>query len=650
MISAPIPWWSPLCGIAYPAAVLLANALLVGMRVPPSPRLPGAIAVGFALWAAAVHWVALVCGGFYAGLAWGAVAIAGAACAWPDARRGWRPLIRTFAGLSGSDIALCMVGLIAVAPGALWFDFHDKTYSLYGHFYITNDLLNGVYPPRDPVFPDHVLLYHYGIDLIAAMVAAVLPIGVPWSFSLLVLILWPCTILLAVALARACGLREWSHRAAFIMAFAGGLPWLATFRGESRTDLLTGQFTSGQIMISPPLVNYFFQHPWTIGLPLMLLQMLILVRSERIWSTGPAAIAGIILLGWASGFCNTTVAAMVVVCGAASLAGTARRALARPWTGRTMAALRPALLITGGYLVGVAAGTLSSGLLYHVLFVETTSSGTALGALILAPLSLAGSNRESLVWILLSCGILFPVGLAGVRLLPRGRMIFITGLVFAIVMPMMFRFAYSWDIVKFLAAGMVLAAFPCVAVYAWLTRRKSGPIGSIAGLLLTAGACAAGIAWCVGFGEMGVEILVNHDFWSYRRTVGWADLSTDDLQAIPWMRAHVLPRDLVYVPEPRFLGYGIYGGLPQFHIDPNGEIFQEFRKDVLEARSARAAEAGQWPSEVRWFVLRSAQPPERALLVALEQNRMAKAVAEFGGVTVYQRLEAPGSLSSAGAR
>jgi hypothetical protein len=304
MISAPFPWWTPLCGVSYPVAVLLSHALLAAMRVPPSARLPGAIAMGFALWAAAVHLAALICGGFYSGLAWGAVAIVGTVCAWPEARRGWRPLFRTFAGLSRGDIALCLVGLIAVAPCALLFDYHDKTFSLYGHFYFTNNMLNGAYPPRDPVFPDQVLSYHYGIDLIAAMIAAVLRIGAPWTFSLLVLILWPCTILLAVALARACGLREWSHRAAFMMAFAGGLPWLATFSGASGTDALEGRYKSGEIWISPPLVNYFFQHPWTIGLPLMLLQMLILVRSERIWPTGPAAIAGIILLGWATGFCN----------------------------------------------------------------------------------------------------------------------------------------------------------------------------------------------------------------------------------------------------------------------------------------------------------------------------------------------------------
>ena len=641
MIPAPIPSWSPLCVISYPAAVVLANALLTGMRLPSSAKLPGAIAMGFALWAAVVHWAALCCGSFYAGLAWGTLALtaAAAAVAWPQARNHGKFLIGKFPNINRRDMALCLLGVAAIAPGALFFDFHDKTYSLYGHFYFTNNILNGAYPPRDPAFPEKGLAYHYGIDLVAALIAAVLRIDISSTFRLLVIVLWPCAILLGIALARACQLYKQARRAVFIMMFGGGLPWFATLGGASLTAILTGQFYSGNIAVNPPLVSYLFQHPWTLGLPLLLLQMLILVRSERMWPRGPKAMLGGILLGWASAFFNTTVAAVIVVAGVASLVSTLRRSVSPPETSRTLNNLRPVLMMTAAYVIGVSAGIAGSGLLYRMLFTAPPSEGFTFGGLILAPLGLSGTPRESLVWILTSGGLLLPLGLAGVRFLPRGRVVFAAALIFATAIPITFRFAYSWDIVKFLAAGMVLAAFPFEAACTRFTRYMRGPVGSIGGKLLLVLGCVAGVCWCVGVARAAFvgETFINKDSRRYLETAGWTELSPDDLSAISWLRARVRPCDLVYVPAPRFIGYGIYGGLPQFHIDANGRIFQQFRKDVLAARSGEPVQAIQGANAVTWFVLRSQVPEDRTILNELEQNSIVVSASKFGGVTIYER-------------
>jgi hypothetical protein len=291
--------------------------------------------------------------------------------------------------------------------------------------------------------------------------------------------------------------------------------------------------------------------------------------------------------------------------------------------------------MTAGYVVGVATGTLNSGLLFGALFPAPSNDGSGLGGLILAPLSLAGSPWESLIWILASCGVLFPVGLAGVRFLPRGRVVFAAVLIFAIAMPVAFRYAYSWDIVKFLTAGMALAAFPFQAACMRLTGYARG---LMARALLTTLACAAGLGWCVGLAraELTGETFINRDTARYRETAGWSELSPDDLSAISWLRARVRPCDLIYVSAPRFLGYGIYGGLPQFHIDTNGQIFQRFRKDVLAARREAPVEAGQGANPVTWFVLRPLVLEDQLILKGLEQNQIVVPARKFGEVTVYR--------------
>jgi len=136
------------------------------------------------------------------------------------------------------------------------------------------------------------------------------------------------------------------------------------------------------------------------------------------------------------------------------------------------------------------------------------------------------------------------------------------------------------------------------------------------------------------------------DLRSYKRSAIWKDLGADDQQAIRWLRENASVCDLVYVSTSGFGGYGIYGGLPQFHLDHNVESFRVLSSEQMAARSEAAASAGEFPDQVRWFVLRDSSPEERAVLIALQHDPAVVRTGKFGSVTVYHRTTSPGPVDA----
>lgn len=142
-------------------------------------------ALGFAFWLVLIHGLSLLLGNFPAGLA-GATVLAGVggyAIWW------WRGRGSSFGAPGGSlgsrrlwlGVAVSM-GL--VAPLAFGWAFHDELFFT-GHMSITAQLQNGQYPPRHLSFPAFELRYHYGFNVLAALLTGLTRVSIPTAIDLL---------------------------------------------------------------------------------------------------------------------------------------------------------------------------------------------------------------------------------------------------------------------------------------------------------------------------------------------------------------------------------------------------------------------------------------------------------------------------------
>jgi hypothetical protein len=149
------------------------------------------------------------------------------------------------------------VSIPIVLPTIL-LNFHDETF-FNGHHAIIAHLQNGTYPPRYLYEPDLPLRYHYGFDLAAAIATGVLRLRLDQAVDLLTLVLWPCMFLLLWRVGDHVGGPRAGLLIALVVCYSAGGCSLCTVNG---------------LRTNPPLVSYFFQHPWSIGVPLFCLIVL----------------------------------------------------------------------------------------------------------------------------------------------------------------------------------------------------------------------------------------------------------------------------------------------------------------------------------------------------------------------------------------
>jgi hypothetical protein len=139
---------------------------------------------------------------------------------------------------------------------------------LNGHHAIIARLQNGTYPPRYLYEPTLPLRYHYAFDLAGAIITGLCRVRVDHAIDILTLALWPCMFLLLWRVGEHVGGWRAGLFVALAVCFSGGWPIVASTLSPS------GFFTVNGLRISPLFVDNFFQHPWSIGMPIFCLAML----------------------------------------------------------------------------------------------------------------------------------------------------------------------------------------------------------------------------------------------------------------------------------------------------------------------------------------------------------------------------------------
>ncbi|MGA9925355.1 MAG: hypothetical protein WBQ29_18315, partial [Isosphaeraceae bacterium] len=167
-----------------------------------------------------------------------------------------------------------------IAPMTLSWAFHDE--QLYtGHTGIIAQLQNDHYPPRHMTFPELEYRYHYGFDLAAAAVTAVLRVSPGVAIDIITLLSWSYTWCLLWVLGDELLGRGRGWLTAVITLFGGGLPYLLALPDGYYVARFVMICEVGGMDLNPPMISYFFQHPWALGLPLAVCATLIILDRRR---------------------------------------------------------------------------------------------------------------------------------------------------------------------------------------------------------------------------------------------------------------------------------------------------------------------------------------------------------------------------------
>jgi hypothetical protein len=620
--------------VALLPAVLAAGAELAA-RASDDVRTRRVIAPGAALaaWLVAVCAIARIAGAFVPGLVAGTGLVAAL-----GARRllSWARARPRFSAREALPTALFVAFAVAtIAPGALRYYFHDETLSA-GHLATVSQMENGYFPPRSAFFPSFEFKYHYGFDLLAAMLSGLFRLDAAAAIDLTTLALWGYTAALAAHL----GVRLTGARRGFVTAFfalfGAGSNWGCPPAGPLGYQL-TGHCVVGGFKVNPPVASYFFQHPFGLGIPLALAVLCLLAdRDTAPVTMGPQAapnpapaepaprrgryvLYGVLLLAVFLGqiVLFFTVSASLAVCeGLVDGRFEKRRALAML---ATLAAVYLGARLLGAFFAP-APYALANMLVPHAGV--TGDLGGPIG---------------SLNWTLRSYGFLLPLGVAGLFLLRRERPMLALLAAGSFVVPNVVHYKLTADIVKFATVAQLVLSIAASAVVVRLlqlspARPRAWRAASAA---LAAALLALGTAFGFGF---HAALWLNLKPIKPNLEMRPEKLAPPDLAVLRYLRRHVGAEEIVYRRQNASLAYNQWGGLAMPWLGEEmfgfGEEPRAARKKLL---ASLPAEIGAYTGQnIRWFVLDASDTKLRDLAAAWVRAGQAEVVMEEGGLRVVR--------------
>jgi hypothetical protein len=247
----------------------------------------------------------------------------------------------------------------------------------------------------------------------------------------------------------------------------------------------------------------------------------------------------------------------------------------------------------------------------------------------------ASSLTTTILWHVLTYGLLLPLGIIGLFLIRKGRLLLALLLAGSLCVLNFVSYAHSWDIVKF---GTITAIALSIAASATLARVfaiRPAIVGACIGSLLLAGVTLDGLSFPVLFAldARGIPLAM------YPKEASKTP-SEPDLEAIAWLRQRVPPGELVYRQPTAALAYDHEGGLAVPWFDGLTDTFG-FSRERMERRRGLLTTPSPDPDRylaegIRWFVLGPADPKLSEYAEAWIKQGRAQAVAQFGTLRIVK--------------
>ncbi len=637
MIDNPQPAWLPLLLLALPGIALAAyavNEVVFRRSDRPLCTIP---AIGTVLALLPTHILALACGSLTIGLAVAWIVVGAAGYVW--ILRHWRDFWCKRSP-PRTDIAQRLgIAALSTAPIVLptiLLNFFDDAY-FNGHEAIIAHLQNGTYPPRYLYEPSLPLRYHYGFDLAGAIVTGLLRIRLDQAIDLLTLALWPCMFLLLWRLGEHFGGRRAGLLVALTVCFSGGWPVLCTPDGFTASGVqslalrVLGKCTIERLPINPPFIAYFFQHPWSLGVPifcLVVLQRAALFRTVN----QPLAVAALVCSLSLLSLCQAVLFITTII----------TLGLTEIWC-----LLRARTYTASNVLLGLGASLVIAKLMggFFVSGSFPPAGGIFDTGLVLRDLS--GGAVAQIQWNIASFGVLLVLGIVGMLRARRGKA-FLTGLAtltFVIVNAL--RYEYTWDIVKFGAVSFIALAIGAGLTLAdlarWADTRGRKVICGLIVIVLVGQGVLYPLFTALLFDphdRLPLSIQMIRPYLSSAYPV-----DPDQGRAVSFLRGHMDPAEVVYRAEEKSEPYAIWGGLPTqasvYPADSGDNDAYGLGKGKFAARKELASISETWldrlaAEHVAWVVTDPDDVAINAVLDGAEEQGRAVLAAQFGEVRVFR--------------
>jgi hypothetical protein len=568
-------------------------------------------AAAVATWLLGIHVVGLVTGSFYVALFFATIALAAAGLV--SMRAPSAPLDPPSSTNRWMWVGMVVAVALLVGP-ELNYSKHDECL-LTGHLSIPAAIQNGAYPPHHLSFPAYELRYHYGIDLLDAVVSSLLGrADVHATVHVVVLVLWGYSFCLYWLLGeRLLGGKAGGPVTAWCVLFAGGAPYWCR-PTTPHVEYFTSMCTKAGTWITPPFVSNFLQHPWTLGMPVfgaILLLTTHLATARRTESPGaPWSSWSWVLLSLLTAMLSLAqVVLWVCFVPAFVIAGALE--------GRRLAIPKLARLVAWAAAMALVARAM------HGMFAP--SGEPSAGGIEFHPFWRDGTWREWLGWHLDAYGLLIPLAAAGLYVLRSQRTLLATLAVGGLLVRNLFRYNPSWNIVKFAMVSQIALAILASAVLAAALERPKWRFAGAAGIVL----CTFfGVAWPVAL-TLAPPV---HD--CVPPPPAGADAS-----AIDYLRRHVRAGEGVFRTEHADL-YAIYGGLAQPTSDWGTESFG-FRRSLFDDRRRLLAHPEASDAYLaqgfRWIVLGPGDGPRaRQTAERWVHEGQAERAADFPPLMIYR--------------
>lgn len=643
MIGNPQPIWLSLLIIALPGMIAAAYAINKAIFSGADRSLSTMPAVGLVLALLPTHLLALASGSLSVGVAisWSAIGLAG--YAW--IAKNWASFQVAVQKWNSGRIRKFNIALIATLPivaVAVLLNIHDEQGGS-GHLTIIGHLQNGTYPPRYLYEPSLPLHYHYAFDLAAAIVTGLLRIRSDHAIDLLTVILWPTTFLLLWRLGEHFGGRKAGLFVAATVSFSGNWPFLcasdalSSIIPQSNTmQRMLGFCAVGGDTINPPFISYFFQHPWSLGVPifaLVILQRAALPGLRR-RAIGLAAItASLSLLSLAQ------VVLFVVVILALGIIEVWNLAKYRSRLAAEMLAVL-ALSLLGAKFLG---GFFSSG-------DYPPAQGLFGTSFVLRSLTDLYSLLLQGQWNLASFGALLLLGIPGMFRVRNDRFFLAALAAVAFLILNVLRYKYSWDIAKFATVGAISLAISSGVLLSDIWQNARTHLQKFMFFILISVSLAQGLVWPIAIVIFPVyrPVLI-YPYFSLSFPIG-----LDEADAVQFLRRRMENTDILFATEDRFVPYAIWAGLstqnnlyaaPGTNNDSHG-----LGVDKLQRRRSLSIVTSNWlerlSSEgITWIVAGPDDLKINEFLDRAENRRKVSLEGQFQQVRVF-RLISDASLSA----